>query len=275
MNDISAFVQRVFGHYNDHGRSLPWRQADRQGNYDPYVILVSEIMLQQTQVNRVIPKYDAFLQAFPTVESLAQASLGDVLRLWSGLGYNRRAKFLWQAAQEIAKTHQGIFPTEQKILTTLPGVGVNTAGAVLAYAFNEPVIFIETNIRTVFIHDFFTHQESVHDKELVPYIQAAIQEVVDRGDSPREWYWALMDYGTHLKTQVGNVSRSSKHYTKQSSFAGSRRQVRGQVLKALAQGAATYNELSQDINDDRLQDVLNDLVQEGLINSSPKGYWLD
>lgn len=262
------FIDQVQTYYVKNKRDMPWRRPSLNGEYDPYAILVSEVMLQQTRVGRVIPKYEAFLQVFPDAEALAQAELGDVLRQWSGLGYNRRAKFLWQAAHSITTEFGGDFPKDQKRLITLPGVGVNTAGALRAYAFNVPVVFIETNIRTVFIHHYFANSDTVDDKELRPYIQATLDEVLAAGGSVREWYWALMDYGTYLKTEVGNVSRSSRHYAKQSRFQGSRRQVRGLVLKMLAVGAVADAELAKRLSDERLQGILDDLLIEGLITQT-------
>lgn len=154
------------------------------------------------------------------------------------------------------------------MLTNLPGVGVNTAGAIVVYAYNQPVVFIETNVRTVYIHHFFA-DESVTDTDLTPVIEASLET---NTRSPREFYWALMDYGTHLKQTVGNVSRRSKHYTKQSTFNGSLRQVRGQVLKQLALGSKTKPQLS--VTDDRLPQVLTQLQAEGLITKRGARYHL-
>ncbi len=265
----TEFSEIVWDFYAKHGRELPWRTPEADGTFDPYKILVSELMLQQTQVSRVVTKYHEFLQAFPTITDLANASLGDVLRQWSGLGYNRRAKFLWQAAGKIAQDFSGVFPRTQKELTSLPGVGVNTAGAICAYAFNQPVAFVETNIRTVYIHHFFVDRTDVHDNELTP----VIEQTVDT-ENPREWYWALMDYGSHLKATLGNISRNSKHHTKQSKFEGSKRQVRGAVIRALRDSAKTMAELKAVVADDRLTEVLSDLAQEGLIVIDSKGYRL-
>lgn len=222
-------------------------------------------MLQQTQVARVATKYQEFLSIFPTIQDLAKASLGDVLRQWQGLGYNRRAKFLWQAAQTVVNEYGGTFPQDQKELTKLPGVGINTAGAICAYAYNQPVVFVETNVRTVYIHYFFNDRDDVHDKELLPLIDQSLNTISAREGQPREFYWALMDYGTHLKATVGNVSRSSKHYAKQSKFQGSRRQIRGQVLRLLAAKAHDSRMLHQEVADQRLNSVLTDLQAEGLI----------
>jgi A/G-specific adenine glycosylase len=221
--------------------------------------MVSEIMLQQTQVNRVIPKFQQFLAVFPTVTDLAEASLADVLRLWSGLGYNRRAKYLWQAAHKVVHEWQGAFPSDAKQLATLPGIGTNTAGAICAYAFNQPVVFIETNIRTVFIHHFFAGQTGVDDKEFRPLLEASLV-----GQEPRTFYWAVMDYGTFLKSQGNNIERS-KQYVKQSAFQGSRRQIRGQILRELIKSGATYTCLKQKIADDRYEAIVAELIREGLV----------
>ncbi|HET9174252.1 MAG TPA: hypothetical protein VFN56_03145, partial [Candidatus Saccharimonadales bacterium] len=145
---ITEFRAVVWRHYEAHGRhDLPWRQPNAAGRFDPYAITVSECMLQQTQVSRVLGKYQEFLAQFPTVAALANADLGAVLRVWSGLGYNRRAKFLWQTAQLVLSSSSQQFPRSLPELVALPGIGANTAGAILAYAFNEPAVFVETNIR--------------------------------------------------------------------------------------------------------------------------------
>jgi A/G-specific adenine glycosylase len=250
------FQEIVWEYYREQGRDLPWRHSEPDGSFDPYKIMVSEIMLQQTQAARVIPKYQEFLTLFPTVQSLAAASLADVLKAWSGLGYNRRAKFLWQAAGQIKNT----FPDTLDDLVALPGVGVNTAGAILAYSFNQPVVFIETNIRSVYIHHFFEDRMDVHDTEILPIVKVTLDK-----EHPREWYWALMDYGVYIKNTVGNTSRNSKHYTKQSTFAGSRRQIRGQIIRLLSERPVSDEEIRNIISDIRLDEVLNDLTKEQLI----------
>jgi A/G-specific adenine glycosylase len=269
-NDIATFCEEVWEYYRVAGRhDLPWRLPEADGNFDPYKILVSELMLQQTQVQRVIPKFSAFLAQFPTAQALAQGTLGEVLEVWSGLGYNRRAKFLWQAAQKIALDFSGSFPESQEELETLPGVGKNTAGAIVAYAFNQPAVFIETNVRTVFIHHFFNDAEAVSDKAIYELTAASVDS-----EHPREWYWALMDYGTHLKQTVGNLSRVSKSYSKQPKFTGSRRQIRGQVIRALVERPHEQAELRKLCIDDRLDEVLSTLVQEGLITQAHNTYRL-
>lgn len=267
---IEALQEQVWAYYAANGRhDLPWRLPSKEGPFDAYVIMVSEIMLQQTQVPRVLPKFAEFMAAFPDVRSLANAPLDAVLRAWSGLGYNRRAKFLWQAAKEIMRVHDGQVPKAQEALIALPGIGANTAGAIRAYAFNQPVVFSETNIRTVFIHHFFSDGDKISDAQLTPLVAAALDK-----ESPREWYWALMDYGTYLKQTVGNMSRASKVYAKQSAFQGSRRQIRGQVLKALGESPQTHDQLVVTIADERLGDVLKDLMREGMVHEADGAFRL-
>lgn len=265
--DKQTFLETLWAYYAAHGRTeLPWRLPEADGTYDPYKILVSELMLQQTQVARVLPKFEAFLHAFPTEEALARAPLGAVLTAWQGLGYNRRAKFLWQTAQAIHE--QGAFPSTEVELVQLPGVGVNTAGAILAYAFNKPAIFIETNVRTVYIHHFFAGRDDVSDKE----IRELLEQTVDT-EQPREFYWALMDYGAWLKPQVRN-NASSKHYARQSTFEGSRRQLRGRIIRQLSSGPVGVSELRRVMQDPRFDEVVDELMRESMIVQNGSQYRL-
>lgn len=259
-DDQKAFCADVWAYYAHNARVLPWRQLDRDGSLDPYHVLVSEIMLQQTQVTRVEIKYAAFLDQFPSVQSLATAPLSEVVRMWQGLGYNRRAKFLWQAAQTIHTDHSNTVPDSVDELVKLPGIGKNTAAALCCYAFNMPVPFIETNIRTVYIYHFFPDATEISDTELWPIIQSTWDT-----ENPREWGWALMDYGSYLKAKVGNVSRRSAHHTKQSVFEGSRRQLRGWVLRQLSLKQYSRAELRNMNQDERLPSVLESLENEGFI----------
>jgi A/G-specific adenine glycosylase len=213
----------IWNFYKQNGRTFTWRNVD-----NAYHVLVSEIMLQQTQTHRVIAKFEEFLLAFPTIESLAQATLREVLAVWQGLGYYRRARYLHEIAKIVVEQFCNNIPQDSAILQTFPGIGVNTAASICAFAFNMPTIFIETNIRTVFIHHFFSDKTVVTDKELLPLIQIT----VDR-DNPREWYYALMDYGVWLKSQHKNPSRKSAHYTQQTKFEGSDRQIRAAILKLI------------------------------------------
>lgn len=218
-----AFRKTVYNYYERHGRCFPWRETT-----DPYRILVSEVMLQQTQAPRVLLKYERFVRLFPEVSILAAAPLHDILDAWQGLGYNRRALLLKQAAERIVTLHGGIVPRDEESLVSLPGIGPATARAVRAFAFNEAVILIETNIRAVFIHHFFPQKESVSDSRLRPLIEKAL----DR-NNPGRWYNALMDYGTFLKKAHANPARRSAHHQKQSPFEGSVRQVRGAIIRLL------------------------------------------
>lgn len=256
-SQITSFQETVWQYYRRHGRSMPWRE-------DPstYNVLVSELMLQQTQVSRVIPKFDAFLYTCSSFACLAEKTLADVLVLWSGLGYNRRAKFLHQTAQLVMSEHGGILPNTFDELVKLPGIGRNTAGAILAYAYNQPVVFVETNIRTVYFHHFFPESlATVSDKEL----EALVELTLDR-ENPREWYWALMDYGSYLKKAAGGRLDTSKHYVKQSPLAGSLREMRGRILKVLVSGAQKESELRDATHgDERFEPALASLVQEGFI----------
>ena len=262
--DYQEFITTVSAFYRESGRSLPWRQPEADGSFDAYKILVSEIMLQQTQVSRVIEKYHQFLQVFPDIDSLAEASLASVLVLWSGLGYNRRAKFLWQTAQQLAGNPQ---PWSYTDLLACPGIGLNTAAAIEVYAYNQPRIFIETNIRTVYIHHFFRDDAAVPDTAILSLLEKTYDQ-----ESPREFYWGLMDYGNYLKATVGNASRQSKHYSKQSKFEGSKRQLRGRVLRCLATENARPGELIDFLADSRAETVIDDLATEGLIENH-NGYY--
>lgn len=227
---VKSFQEAVWAHYRAHGRhGLPWRET-----HDPYRILVSEVMLQQTQVARVLSKYPEFLARFPTVESLAAAAVKDVLSAWQGLGYNRRALLLKRAAEAVARDYGGKFPQTKAELEALPGIGQSTAGALSAFAFGKGVPFIETNIRAAYIHAFFPGKDGVKDKDLLP----VIEESLDRAN-PREWFYALMDYGVHLKAVNPNPSRKSAHHVRQSAFKGSNRELRAQILRLILEGPRT------------------------------------
>lgn len=228
-------------------------------------------MLQQTQVDRVTPKYRAFLKRFPTVASLARARLGDVIALWQGLGYNRRAKMLHDASRVIVHTHGGTVPQSYEELRALPGVGTYTATAIQVFAFNKPEIVIETNIRAAFIHHFFKRAtKKISDQALVPYVTQAL----DR-KNPREWYWALMDYGAHLKKTIPNPSRKSTTHAVQKPFRGSSRFLRGALIRTLAEntgGVRTFTVLGYGTRE--IAQQLASLSAEGLIVRSRGVYRL-
>lgn len=219
---IPQFQKKILSWYKKNRRDLPWRDTK-----DPYRILVSEVMLQQTQVTRVIPKYEEFLKAFPTLKALSKASDKKLLKVWSGLGYWRRALYLQQTAQQISKSFKGKFPQNPKILETLPGIGPYTARAVACFAFGNTEAFLDTNIRRVYLHFFFQDQANVSDKDILKIAQKAVWK-----KNSREWHYALFDYGaTALKDK--KINRRSKHYTKQSKFAGSLRFFRAEVIRFL------------------------------------------
>ena len=261
---LTSFRSVVWGYWKKNGRhELPWRKTN-----DPYKVLVSEVMLQQTQVDRVIPKYREFLKAFPTIRALARARLADVLRVWSGLGYNRRGKYLHDAAKVIVTTYGGRVPSDYPKLCELPGVGDYTAKAVRVFAWNKPDVLIETNIRTAFIHRFYSsilQKTAIADSEILPLLHC-----VAKGKDPRAWHWALMDYGAHLKRSGISTNHRSSHYAKQTIFEGSRRQVRGAILRALSSGASMNDLRSRSLG--RFEQALAGLARDGLIVGE-KGKW--
>jgi len=258
---IRAFRRTIGDFYRTHGRAMPWRETA-----DPYCIIVSEIMLQQTQVERVRDKYLAFMKAFPDFRTLAATPLQEVLSLWQGLGYNRRAIALKHIAETVVESYDGKAPASVERLRMLPGIGHATASSIAAFAFNMPTVFIETNIRRVFLHRFFEDREGVHDDELLPIIAATL----DR-KNPRRWYYALMDYGADLKRRVPNPNRKSRHYARQSRFEGSTRQKRGQVLKfILAHTNATPGTIAKALNlpGQETMQILHQLLAEGFLIKS-------
>ena len=225
-------------------RDLPWRRTR-----DPYEIWLSEVMLQQTQVPRVESRWPDWLERFPSVFALAEASTADVLAAWQGMGYNRRALALKAAAEEVVRAYDGVFPRDTEALVTLPGIGPATAQGIRAFAFDLPGVYLETNVRTVFLYHLFPDVPAVPDRELVPLVAAAcpsadlsdgsFAEPQDAEDTPRSWYYALLDYGAHLKKTVPNPSRRSKTYARQSKFEGSRRQKRAGVVRILLDAQAS------------------------------------
>ena len=255
---IPEFQRIVLSHYEKSGRTMPWRITPY-----PYPVLVSEIMLQQTQIERVMEKFPAFISAFPDFSSLAAAPLPDVLSAWQGLGYNRRALALRHCAEIVMSRYGGILPPDPGILSGFPGIGHATASSICAFAFNMPVVFIETNIRRVFIHYFFPGTGEVSDGEILPLVEQALYR-----ENPRVWYWALMDLGTALKKSVPNPNRRSRHYARQSAFEGSDRQIRGMVLRLLlAEGEMTEDEVAGrcSVAKERVLKILAGLERDGFI----------
>jgi A/G-specific adenine glycosylase len=221
--ETASFRELIYDYYGRHGRSLAWRET-----FDPYAILISEIMLQQTPVDRVREKYRAFLAAFPGFAELARVELSQVLSVWQGLGYNRRAVSLRLCAQAVVERFAGLLPETVEDLESLPGIGIYTSRAIATFAFGEPTPFIETNIRSVFIHHFFRGRDAVKDSEILPLVDRTL----DR-KQPRDWYYALMDYGAMLKKTQVNPSRLSAHYARQSTCRGSNREQRSLILRGI------------------------------------------
>jgi A/G-specific adenine glycosylase len=244
---VKEFNKTILDFYVQSGRSFPWRYTSAA---DPWGVLVSEFMLQQTQTSRVVSYWERWMKLWPVPEDLAAAPLEQVLKEWSGLGYNRRAKNLRDCAAAICRTYGGTIPVSPEALITLPGIGPYTSGAIACFGWNYPALFIETNIRSVLIHFFFQDRTGINDKELFPILEAVMDRV-----NPRVWYWALMDYGAELKKLINNPGRKSTAYAKQSRFEGSFRQIRGAVIKVLsAKGPQDITVLRTEV-EDRLRDM--------------------
>jgi A/G-specific adenine glycosylase len=260
-SSIKKFQKQILDYYRMHGRKMPWRETN-----DPYQIFVSEIMLQQTQVSRVEEKFKQFVAAFPDFAALNNATLSNVYSVWQGLGYNRRALSLKKAANAIMAEFHGEVPRTKDDLQSLPGIGDATASSIMAFAFNLPVVFIETNIRTVFIHFFFKNKKLVSDDEILPLVENCLYK-----KSPRIWYWALMDYGAMLKNSGHDKNSRSTHFVKQSKFEGSRRQLRGNILKTLlSTGCMSAKNISSSLGNPagKVVEILEQLKSEGFVKEN-------
>ncbi len=256
--DIAASRDFLVRRGSECYRKLPWR-----GDLSPWHILLSEVMLQQTQVSRVASVFPLWRERFPTPSSFALLSVAEALAAWSGLGYNRRALSLLATAKILAETYLDSVPASEDALRTLPGIGPYTARAILAFAFDIPSVFLETNIRAVYIRHFFEGAEKVSDAELEAIGRALLDE-----SHPRAWYTALMDYGAWLKVHELNFTKKAATYRPQKRFQGSERQLRGALLKALLKAAPTSVEaLSYELKMDtvRLWNCAEKLEKEGFI----------
>ena len=288
--ELRAFVEFVAKKGRELYRDLPWRRT-----YDPYAIWISEVMLQQTQVSRVDGRWQRWLERFPTFDALAAAAPSDVLEEWQGLGYNRRALSVHRAAQAISEAG-GVFPQDPKELVKLPGIGPATAAGIRAFAFNLHGVYLETNVRTVFLHELYPQAEGVPDSELVPLVEltcpASVTNVADAAATeltPRSWYYALLDYGAYLKKTIPNPSRRSKSHVKQSRFEGSHRQKRAELLRVLLahkdEGGAEFETLHQELcqievnagretlDEQVTLGLLEELAKEGFCQKNDE-YWL-
>ena len=263
---LKEFRAFVFSFYEEHGRhDMEWRHTT-----DPYRIIVSEIMLQQTQVSRVAQIFPEFIRKFPDAAALADAEESDVLSAWQGMGYNRRALNLQKLCRIVCREKNGVFPRTPEELVQLPGIGPATSCSIAAFTYNIPVVFIETNIRRVVIHLFFRDLEEIDDSQIYPIVEAALPR-----DRSREWYWALMDLGAEMKKSIANPNRKSRQYVKQSKFEGSNRQVRGDVLKRLLlMKTATADELAKETGYpvEKVSAVLSEMHKEGFFKETDERF---
>lgn len=273
---LESFCQQVWHMGAEHTRDdLPWRFLD-----DPYAVYVSEVMLQQTQVPRVLKYWPRFLALFPSVDALASASNADVLEQWQGLGYNRRALALKRSADICSAEYGGRMPDTYEELLALPGIGPATAAGIMAFAYQRPGVYLETNVRSVFIHEFFPESKKVSDKQLAPLVWRCCPS-----DRPREWYYALLDWGAWLKSTGVNPNRHSSAYTRQSNFEGSHRQKRSFLLReVLASGGTTATQLlavlnkheraaqRPELDSDAIEKLLDELVDEGFFRREGDRY---
>lgn len=262
---MGKFRSIIYSFYKKNKRDFPFRNTR-----DPYNIVVSEIMLQQTQTSRVVDKYTAFIQQYPDFQSLKDADLGSLLRLWKGLGYNRRAKSLRETARIVCTEYGGVLPGDPEILKTFPGIGPATAASIAAFAYNIPTVFAEVNIRRVFLHFFFPDTDDVPDKNILPLVERTL----DR-ENPREWYYALMDYGAMLKKVYPDLAKKSRHYTKQPPFEGSNRQLRGKILEVAARAQRfTLEEVAEvfPCTEEPLLQAAGRLVEEGFLRKEGEIY---
>lgn len=260
---IKQMVDHVLDSRKDLYRDFAWRRTQ-----DPYEVLVSEVMLQQTQTQRVIRYFERWIDKFPTFDALASAAKVDVLEAWQGLGYNRRCLALYACAQEVSEKYHGVCPRDENELISLPGIGPATAAGVRAFAFNEPSAYLETNVRAVVLHELWPQEEGVNDKSVLAAVQAAAVEVAQRGVDARIWNYALLDYGAWLKKVFPNPSRRSKHHTKQSAFEGSRRQKRAALLRQVfdePNNTSAHYAQACKYDLDITEDVLDSLVKEGFV----------
>ena len=260
---LAVMVDHVLDSRADLYRDFAWRRTQ-----DPYEVLVSEVMLQQTQTQRVVRYFERWIEKFPTFDALASAAQVDVLEAWQGLGYNRRCLALYRCAQEVSEKYHGECPRSEEELCSLPGIGPATAAGVRAFAFNEPSAYLETNVRTVVLHELWPEEEGVSDRSVLAAVQAAAVEVESRGIDARLWNYALLDYGAWLKKVFPNPSRRSKHHTKQSAYEGSRRQKRASLLRQVLDspgGTAAHYAKACKYEVDIAEDVLSSLVEEGFV----------
>lgn len=274
---FEALVARVVASGAEHYRDLPWRRTR-----DPYAVLVSEVMLQQTQVTRVVTYFEAWMESFPTLESLDAAPLEAVLLVWRGLGYNRRAIALKRAAEAVVEAHHDSgadgpvsLPSDITALTALPGIGPATAAGVRSFAFGLESAYLETNVRAVFLHEILGDRDGVSDRELLPLVTCAAAIATASGIDARTWNLALLDHGAHLKRTIPNPSRRSAHHVRQSGFEGSRRQRRSRLLRAVMDGpggSAPEYAAGSGLDARDAEEILRELAAEGFVVADGEGW---
>lgn len=256
---LVAFKDLILTFYAEHGRHFVWRDTT-----DPYAILVSEVMLQQTQTGRVKPKYEIFLSRWPSFSSLAEATTEELLSVWKGLGYNRRALNL-RASARLTQRWGWTIPNDQVLIESLPGVGKATCAAIRSFCFGEKSVYLETNIRRVLLTSFYPEEDKVKDKQL----ELLLHDLSLINEDMKSWYYALMDYGVLLKALFPNANKRSAHYTKQKRFENSNRQIRGLLIHLLTDTGAKelsviYDLLSQ-FEEERILNSLEELEREGFV----------
>ena len=249
-------------------RILPFRTDP-----SPYHVWLSEIMLQQTRVSAALPYYERFLAALPDIPALAGCEEEKLHKLWEGLGYYSRVRNLQKAAKIVCAQYGGQLPADYNALLALPGIGPSTSAGVRIFAFRQPDMYLETNVRAVFIHELFPGRESVADKELVSLVEATCPQDA----RVRAWYYALLDYGAYLKKTMPNPTRRSKHYTRQSKFEGSHRQKRAYLLRRVIDDALSTEDLARDLAQserasgrqepsvEEVRAILDELEREGFV----------
>ena len=254
VHNVDLFREKIFNFYSQNQRVFPWRETT-----DRYAVMISEIMLQQTQAERVVPRFEAWLKSFPGISHLAAAPLREVLALWSGLGYNSRALRLHRSASIIMDCYDGVVPSQPELLKKLPGIGAYTSRSIPVFADNLDVAAVDTNIRRIIIHEF-TLPEDISATKL----QEVADTLLPLGQS-RQWHNALMDYGALMLTSKKSGIRP---LTRQSKFQGSKRWYRGQLIKQLVQSEELFLEEIQEKYADcpwELEEIIHELIQEGLI----------
>lgn len=263
-NKISKFRTKIRKFYRQHGRELPFRMID-----DSYKVTVSEIMLQQTQVDRVIPKYNNWIHKFPNWQSLAQASNKEILTYWSGLGYNRRAIYLKNIAQILVEEYNGKMPEDINTLQSFPGIGKYTSYAILIFAFGKRLATVDTNIRKVLLHEFNLSAD-ISDKEI-----QTLAEIVLPQTKIKEWHYALMDYAKTLPKEI-HIKYQTKY--KQSKFEGSIRQIRGEIIRQLTKNKfVTINEISINLKrtENDIKKAIETLQYENIITLKKNKIYLN